>query len=224
MSFITVRVSVITKRCSARPGNPRLRAGVTAAARIAADAASTRSKERAAEVPPFIHQAHLSGQASSVRTRWIPHPSRFPDAGTDGKPAAPGSAAPSMELLLQRPTLSFPLHRKRLHQHRHRHLHRLPPIQDGLHDLRRQQGQPEHPVDVGGIDLLPDGNQGLNGRSKLRDGAMVFRVNSGTIRGRRRSQDTGIEIPRNIFKSGYYLLYINRLHVCLIRRIVRVML
>ena len=81
-----------------------------------------------------------------------------------------------------------------------------------------------HPVDVGGIDLLPDGNQGLNGRSKLLDGAMVFRVNSGTIRGRRRSQDTGIEIPRNIFKSGYYLLYINWLHVCLIRRIVFVML
>ena len=130
------------KRRVVKPGNPRLRAGDTAAARIAADAASTRSKARAADVPPFIHRAHLSGQASSVRTQWIPHPSHFPDTDRDGKPAAPGPAAPLMELLLQTPTLSFPLHRKRRHQHWQRHFGCLPPIQDRLHDLWRQQCRP----------------------------------------------------------------------------------
>ena len=40
------------------------------------------------------------------------------------------------------------------HQHRHRDLHRLPPIEDRIHDLRRKQRQPEHPADVGAVDLL----------------------------------------------------------------------
>jgi len=39
--------------------------------------------------------------------------------------------------------LPLPRHRKRLHKPRHRHLLRLPPIQDGLNDVRRQQGKPE---------------------------------------------------------------------------------
>ena len=54
------------KRRGVKLGNRWLRAGGTVAARIAADAASARSKERAADVLPFTHQARLSGQASGV--------------------------------------------------------------------------------------------------------------------------------------------------------------
>ena len=44
--------------------------------------------------------------------------------------------------------------RKRLHQNFQRHLGRLPPIQYGLDDLRRQQDQPQHATDVGRVDIF----------------------------------------------------------------------
>ena len=54
------------KRRGVKLGNPRLGAGGTAAARIAADSASAQSKERAADVLPFTHQVRLRSQASDV--------------------------------------------------------------------------------------------------------------------------------------------------------------
>ena len=54
------------KRRGVKLGNPWLRAGDTAAARIAADAASAQLKEQAADVLPFTQQARLRGQASGV--------------------------------------------------------------------------------------------------------------------------------------------------------------
>lgn len=58
------------KRRCVRLGNYRLRAGETAAARIAVDAASAQSKERVAAVSPFIHQAHL--RLNTIDTAPVP--------------------------------------------------------------------------------------------------------------------------------------------------------
>src|SRR6266852_4065523 len=50
----------------------------------------------------------------------------------------------------------------RPHQRRQRHLRRLPPTQDRLHDIRRQQGQSQNTAHVGLIYFL--------GAGDLRDG------------------------------------------------------
>lgn len=50
--------------------------------------------------------------------------------------------------------LPLPLHRHPLHQPRQRHPLWLPPVQDRLYHLRRQQRQPQHPADVGLVHLL----------------------------------------------------------------------
>ena len=49
--------------------------------------------------------------------------------------------------------LHLPLHGERLHEHRQRDIVRLPPIQDGFDDVRRQKRQPQHPTDVRLVDL-----------------------------------------------------------------------
>jgi hypothetical protein len=56
--------------------------------------------------------------------------------------------------------LPCPLQRQRLHQHCQSHLRRLPPIQDRLDDVRRQQGQPQDARHVGFVDLLGGGDFG----------------------------------------------------------------
>ena len=64
---------------------------------------------------------------------------------------------------LKRANLSLPLYRKRLHHCPHRQPLRLPPCQDRLHDLRRQQRHAQHPADVGRVDVLGVGDF-LDGR------------------------------------------------------------
>jgi len=54
-------------------------------------------------------------------------------------------------------TLPLPLHRKRLHQSRQRNLLRLPPVQDRLDDIWRQQREPQKARDIGRVDLLGRG-------------------------------------------------------------------
>jgi len=56
--------------------------------------------------------------------------------------------------VLARIALLLPLHRKRLHQPRQRHPFRLPPIQDRLDDIRRQQREPKRGRDIGRVDRL----------------------------------------------------------------------
>lgn len=63
----------------------------------------------------------------------------------------------------------LPLHRKRLHQPRQPQSFRLPPIQDRLDDVRRQQRQSQHARDIGRVDLrgrgeLADGGEGIGGQ------------------------------------------------------------
>jgi len=50
--------------------------------------------------------------------------------------------------------LFAPLPWKRPHQHRQRDLRRLPPIQDRLDDIRREQRQAHQARDIGRVDLL----------------------------------------------------------------------
>ena len=57
----------------------------------------------------------------------------------------------------ERRPLLLPLHRNRLHQRRQRHPLRLSPIQDRLHDIRRQQREPQQARDIGRVDLLGGG-------------------------------------------------------------------
>ncbi len=47
-----------------------------------------------------------------------------------------------------------PLQRERLHQVGHHDVIILPPFQNGLDDGRCQQGQAQHPADIGAVDLL----------------------------------------------------------------------
>jgi hypothetical protein len=61
--------------------------------------------------------------------------------------------------------LPLSLHLKCLHQRRQTHSLRLPPVQDRLDDLRRQQGQPEDAAEIGPVDLP--------GLGKLRDAAAL---------------------------------------------------
>ena len=85
-----------------------------------------------------------------------------------------------MDEISQEPlSLLPPPHRKRAHQHRQRHLRRLPPVENRLDDIGRQQRQPQHPADIGSIDVLGCGDF-LDGRKCWRalmlTGAMKIRT------------------------------------------------
>jgi hypothetical protein len=56
--------------------------------------------------------------------------------------------------LHRRESLAFPFQRKRPHRSRHHQLRPLPPCQNRLHDLRRQQRHAHHRTDVGRVDFL----------------------------------------------------------------------
>ena len=76
----------------------------------------------------------------------------------DAKPNAVHAKTRKMERdagILNVVALVTPLRRKRLHQPRQRRRGRLPPVQNRLHDLRRQQRQPQNPAAIGFIDPLP---------------------------------------------------------------------
>ena len=59
--------------------------------------------------------------------------------------------------LHKRPPLLSPVGRKRLQQHRRLSTVGLPPIHNRLDYVGRQQGKPQHPADVGRVDLLGSG-------------------------------------------------------------------
>ena len=83
-------------------------------------------------------------------------------------PVAAPRSAPRFDLAMRcGSTLQPPLHRKRLHQPRQRHCIRLPPIQDRLDDIRRQQREPQKARDIGRVDLLGRGKNGSEVRGSI---------------------------------------------------------